>query len=182
MNIGRFGPLFLLLFPPTVAGQAPSSSRRVSFGFVGGIPLTRDFPISRAFYTTSVTYKDPIAFDWFSDTRTFLAALSVEIDLGKGFSLEANALHRILHLQRRNVFSDGSSQYLGESTPITWEWPIMAKYRLPPRGAIWPFIEAGPSFRTRHRACEVPVSARIEDSPRARGRTLVPRRGQPEWL
>ncbi len=124
--------------------------QRVSFGFVGGTPLTRDFPISRTFYTTSETSKDLIAFDWFSDTRSFLAGLSVEIDLGKGLSLEGNALHRDLHLQRRNVFPNGSSQSLGEATPSTWEWPILAKYRLPLRGAVRPFIEAGPSFRTRH--------------------------------
>ncbi|MCC6589644.1 MAG: hypothetical protein IT168_23310 [Bryobacterales bacterium] len=124
--------------------------QRVSFGFVGGTPLTRDFPITRMFYTNPEISNDLIAFDWFSDTRTFLAGLSVEIDLGKGISLEGNVLHRTLHLQRRNVFPNGSSEYLGEVTPSTWEWPILAKYRLPVRGAVRPFIEAGPSFRTRH--------------------------------
>jgi hypothetical protein len=140
----------LMLAALALCSASTMLGQRVSFGFVGGTPLTRDFPISRTVYTTSETSKDLIAFDWFSDTRSFLAGLSVEIDLGKSLSLEGNALHRDLHLQRRNVFPNGSSQYLGEATPSTWEWPILAKYRLPLRGAVRPFIEAGPSFRTRH--------------------------------
>ncbi len=128
----------------TVFGQ------RVSFGFVGGTHLTRDFPISRTMFADPDIPEGLTAFDWFSDTRSFLAGLSVDIDLGKGLSLEGNALHRKLHLQMRYVFPDGSSQYYGQATPSTWEWPVMAKYRLPLRGAVRPFVEAGPSFRTRH--------------------------------
>ncbi|MCZ2146266.1 MAG: PorT family protein [Bryobacterales bacterium] len=125
------------------------SGQRLSLGFVGGTPLTRDFPISRV-YTGQETPGFPAAFDWFSDKRSFLAGLSVEVGLGKGLSLEANALHRNLHLQMRDVFAGGTSRYLGEVVPGTWEWPVLAKYRLPPVGAARPFLEGGPSFRTRH--------------------------------
>jgi len=31
---------------------------------------------------------------------------------------------------------------------ITWEFPILAKYRLLPHGRVRPFVEGGPSFRT----------------------------------
>lgn len=91
-----------------------------------------------------------MAFEQFSNTRSFVRGLSVEIDLGKGFSLEGNALHRNLHLQQRFVYPGGSSTDYGRLTVGTWEWPVLAKYRLPLRGAIRPFLEAGPSFRTRH--------------------------------
>ncbi|MCC6369048.1 MAG: hypothetical protein IT165_36460 [Bryobacterales bacterium] len=142
--------LLLLLFPPTITAQGSSYPHRVSFGFIGGAPLTRDFPVSRTVFTNPDLGPGPIKFDWFSDTRAFLAGLSVEADLGKGISVEGNALHRTLHLQRRLIFADGTVRNEGETTPTTWEWPILAKYRLPRRGAVRPFIEAGPSFRTRH--------------------------------
>lgn len=146
INVSRV--VFLVVL--TVSSRSLLPAQHVSFGFVGGTPLTRDFPITRTFYTASETSTDLIAFDWFSDTRSFLAGLSVEIDLGKGFSLEGNALHRNLHLQMRFIFPDGSVQEAGEATVSTWEWPILAKYRFPPRGAVRAFVEAGPSFRTRH--------------------------------
>lgn len=50
------------------------------------------------------------------------------------FSLGTNAIYRRLHLQ-------------GVGPTVTWEFPVLAKYRLP-RGGVRPFIEIGPSFRT----------------------------------
>ncbi len=135
-----------------ICARGTAFGQRVSFGFVGGTPLTRDFPISRTLFTNPEISEGLIAFDWFSDKRSFLAGLSVELGLGKDFSLEANALHRNLHLQMRDVFPDGSSRYYDEATPSTWEFPMLAKYRIPVRGAVRPFVEAGPSFRTRHMA------------------------------
>lgn len=129
-------------------GFAPA--QRVSFGFVGGTHLTRDFPISRTVFTDPDIPQGPVTFDLFSETRSLLRGLAVEIDLGKGFSLEGNALHRNLHLERRFIYPGGSSTGYGRLTVGTWEWPVLAKYRLPLRGAVRPFVEAGPSFRTRH--------------------------------
>jgi hypothetical protein len=76
--------------------------------------------------------------------------LSIEVDLGKGFALQGNALQRNLHLRRRFLFPDGTLQDAGRVSVSTWEWPILLKYRLPAFGAMRPFVEAGPSFRTRH--------------------------------
>jgi hypothetical protein len=89
-------------------------------------------------------------FDLFSDTRSVIAGLSVNVLLGKGLSLEANALHRNLHLKRRFIFPDGSTLDQGRTSVSTWQWPILLKYRLPAHRRIQPFVEAGPSFRTRH--------------------------------
>jgi hypothetical protein len=124
--------------------------QRVSFGFVGGTHLTRDFPTSRTVFADPNVPGGPVTFDLFSDTRSFLRGLSVEIDLGKGLSLEANALHRNLQLKQRFIDPGGSSIDYGRLTVSTWEWPILAKFRLPLRGPARPFLEAGPSFRTRH--------------------------------
>ncbi len=133
-----------LLCPGPVVGQ------RASFGFVGGTHLTRDFPISRTVFTNPDIPQGPVTFDLFSETRSLLWGLAVEIDLGKGFSLEGNALHRNLHLEQRFIYPEESATGYGRLTVGTWEWPVLAKYRLPGRGAVRPFLQAGPSFRTRH--------------------------------
>ncbi|MEB2360592.1 MAG: hypothetical protein OZ929_04600, partial [Bryobacterales bacterium] len=72
INVSRV--VFLVVL--TVSSRSLLPAQHVSFGFVGGTPLTRDFPITRTFYTASETSTDLIAFDWFSDTRSFLAGLS----------------------------------------------------------------------------------------------------------
>lgn len=139
-----------LILTGALCCPAIALAQRVSFGFVGGTHLTRDFPISRTIYSDPDVPHGPVTFDLFSDTRSVLRGLSVEIDLAKGFSLEANALRRNLHLQQRFILPGGPSIDSGRLTVSTWQWPVLAKYRLPWRGAVRPFVEAGPSFRTRH--------------------------------
>jgi len=120
------------------------------FGFVGGTHLTRDFPISRTVFLDPSYPQGLTTFDLFSDTRSFIAGISVELDFGKRFSLEGNALHRTLHLRRRFILPDGSRQDAGRLSVNTWEFPVLLKYRLPAVGMARPFVEAGPAFRTRH--------------------------------
>jgi hypothetical protein len=125
-------------------------AQRVSFGFVGGTNLTRDFPISRTFYLDPDIPGGLTAFDLCSDIHGFISGLSVEVDLGKGLSLEGNALRRQLRLNLRTIFPDGRVQEGIPSEIGTWEWPILLKYRMAPVRRARPFIEAGPSLRTRH--------------------------------
>ena len=56
------------------------------------------------------------------------------MDLTKHLALEANGLYRRLH------FNDGPD------VVVTWQIPVLAKYRLSAPG-VRPFVEAGPSFR-----------------------------------
>lgn len=124
--------------------------QRVSFGFQGGVNLTRDFPISRTVFQDSSYPSGLTTFDLFSDTHNFIAGLSVDVALAGRLSLEASALRRKLALERRFIFPNGSLQNSGQLSVTTWEWPVLLKYRLPALGTMRPFIEAGPSFRTRH--------------------------------
>ena len=142
----------VLLTAAALSNKGVLFGQRLSVGFIGGTHFTRDFPISRTIYFDDQYTQGPTTFDLFSDAPSLLAGLSVELGLGKGFSLEGNALHRNLHLRRRFFFPDGSSGDYGELTVGTWQWPILAKYRLPIRlpGAARPCFEAGPSFRTRN--------------------------------
>lgn len=124
--------------------------QRVSFGFMGGINLTRDFPISRTIFRDPDHPAGLTTFDLFSDTHTFIAGFSAEVEIRSGLSLEVNALHRNLKLQSRFLLPDGSQLQRDTSTVTTWEYPMLLKYRMRMVGAIRPFLEAGPSFRTRH--------------------------------
>jgi hypothetical protein len=125
------------------------AGQRVSFGFIGGTNLTRDFPISRTIYS-DVVNPGLTTFDLFSDTNGPIPGLSIEVDLWRGLSIEGNALKRNLTLRRRFILPNGASQDAGQKSVGTWEWPILLKYRLPGASGIRPFIEGGPSFRTRH--------------------------------
>lgn len=133
-----------VLSPQLVFGQ------RVSFGFVGGTNLTRDFPISRSVFQDPSHPAGLTTFDLFSDTNSFIAGVSAEVDFRNGLSLEGDALHRKLHLKRRFIFPDGSPRDAGRLSVSTWELPILLKYRMPALATIRPFVEVGPSFRTRH--------------------------------
>src|ERR1700730_17501272 len=121
-------------YPKLMFGQ------RVSFGFVGGTNLTRDFPISRTIYQDDSFPAGLTTFDLFSDTHSLIAGISVEVDFGRGLSLEGDALHRNLNLKRRFILPDGSLRDDGGQSVTTWEWPILLKYRMPALGTIRPFV------------------------------------------
>lgn len=128
----------------------PALAQRVSFGFVGGTNLTRDFPLFRTFYADPQYPAGLSVYDHYSDSHSFIAGVSVDLDLAKGFSLEGNALHRTLQLKQRFMLPNGPWQQSAGASVGTWEYPVLLKYRLPALGVVRPFMEGGPSFRTRH--------------------------------
>ncbi len=71
-----------------------------------------------------------------------------EVHLDPHWSLEVNGLFRQLHGSVARVLRPEDS--LGDQSPqpvVTWEFPVLAKYRFQ-RRTLSPFFEAGPSFRT----------------------------------
>src|ERR1017187_954099 len=92
-----------------------------------------------------------------TDVRSRIIGPMVEFALPKGFALEADALHHPLHSNSATslseagsgtgvvgVSSSSNSGYRGSG--LTWELPVLAKYRFPTR-ILRPFVEGGPSFR-----------------------------------
>lgn len=130
-----------------LAALVPAAhGQRTSFGFTGGVNLTHDFPTTRDPSVPGVSTE----IDRYSERHGTIFGVSVEVEIGRGLSLEGSALRRQLDLRFRSVYSDGTIEEGARTRVGTWEWPVLMKYRLP---AVWgahPFVEAGPSFRTRH--------------------------------
>lgn len=151
-----FRSAFFLLPFPIVCTTA--NAQNLTFGAITGTNLTDDVRSGRAEFpggtlpsgeTTSSTYiVDP-------GGRRFIIGLKMEYRLPRHWAIEFNALHREWKSTSANIISppielpDGTKfSVFGPFTRTltTWEFPILAKYRLPLR-TLHPFVEAGPSFR-----------------------------------
>lgn len=143
---GRPRVVFFALSSFFSAGILPA--QRVSFGFLGGTNLTRDFSAVSTVYQDDFYPQGLTTFRLRSGSRGLLAGAACAIELSDAFAFELNALHRNLSLQREFLLPTGERLDAGRSSIGTWEWPLLLRYRLPGQ-AVRPFVEAGPSFRTR---------------------------------
>lgn len=91
----------------------------LSVGFIGGATLTKAFPEKNG---------------WEGMTSR-LAGVTVEYRFNDRWSAEANVLYHPLILSER-----------ARATVVTWEVPLMAKYRFGSRSSR-PLVTAGPTFR-----------------------------------
>ena len=83
----------------------------------------------------------------YSESKDYLVGPMVEWRFSPHWSIEVDGLYRKLHLTEAFVEPDGLLNSVSPSPAITWEFPVLAKYRFNlPR--LRPFAEAGPSFRT----------------------------------
>jgi hypothetical protein len=83
-----------------------------------------------------------------SYTKDYIVGPFVDLRLPLGLGAEADALYRPVSLQYISFGVTGSTYVVPSSMGryTTWEFPILAKYRLP-LPHIKPMIEIGPSFR-----------------------------------
>ena len=123
-------------------GISPAASgQRLSIGVVGGGSLTDSFP------TETVPAGSGLGIRYFSSSKDYIAGPMVELRLFSNWSVEVDGLYRKLHFTWAGVEADGSLNSISPSPVITWEFPVLAKYRF----HWWktqPFAELGPSFRT----------------------------------
>jgi hypothetical protein len=87
----------------------------------------------------------------FSDSKSPVIGLMIELEPIRKLFIEFNGLYRPLHLTDESSLS-GSVQPIpptrtGRVTVLTWEFPILAKYKLT-IARTNPFFEVGPTFRT----------------------------------
>jgi hypothetical protein len=121
--------------------SSPSTESLFSFGVVGGAALTDAFP-----YHVGSAYMG-LSSVVFTSNRDYIIGLMTEARLPwPGLSVEVNALYRPMNLTTAGMLTDGSLNGVSPATVVTWQVPVLAKYRFG-SGSWRPFIEAGPSFR-----------------------------------
>ena len=109
-----------------VAATRASYAQNISIGGALGTNLTRNFPPSSM--ATGLYY---------TDTRTLVGGAVAEWAFPDPVSIEADGLYRRLHA----LIPPASS-----FSVVTWEFPILANYRLSVAG-VTALLEAGPSLR-----------------------------------
>ena len=70
-----------------------------------------------------------------------------EVRLPLHLSIEVDGLYHELEFTRAGIEPDGSLNSVSPAPVVTWESPVLAKYRFT-FPLITPFVEAGPAFRT----------------------------------
>jgi hypothetical protein len=132
--IAFFGACFFEL-------STAASGQPVSAGIIGGSSLTQDFQ-NRGF-------GNPAVLLYYSTPLRWIAGGMVEVRLPKHLAVEVDGLYHDLAFTIK-----GLGRPLDPLHVVTWEVPVLAKYRLSlPRFSprtVKPFIEAGPSFRTAY--------------------------------
>jgi hypothetical protein len=130
---------------------APSSGGHffgphISFGAVAGATLTPDFP---TYKTSGVAITGTGSYP-FTDTQTSgprspIVGPEVEVKMGGGFSVEADAILRPESSRDSDTYGS-TEEGPFNSGVTTWQFPVLGKYRIG-RNRFRPFLEAGPSFR-----------------------------------
>jgi len=123
--------LLVCLFGALWLGAQP-----VSFGVRGGVALTDfiDAPSSLPAPFISL-------FAYQTTTNRYLIGPTVEVRLSSRFAIEGDALYRHLNYASETC-SSGSGCTIGHTTGNTWEFPVLAKYRIGEK-RVRPYIDAG---------------------------------------
>lgn len=117
---------------------------RVALGVIAGATVTDDFR-TRTFTSTNIIDGTTVTSVQSSGPKSLILGPSVELQVGKGVSVEVNAIYRPIRSESRIE----SSAYpgIGAGKRVTWEFPILARYTVP-FSKLALFFELGPSLRT----------------------------------
>ncbi len=136
--VGPLAFFIVLIISPAASAQ------RVSVGVIGGASLTNDFLSATI---PAEGYSPYYAF--YSVRKDYVAGGLIELNLPLHLSVETDALYRPLNYAYSFSYTNPSGtggSYHPSVTVVTWEFPVLAKYKIPMR-VVKPFFEAGPSFR-----------------------------------
>jgi hypothetical protein len=113
--------------------------QNLSLGVIGGASPTEDFQNERA--------GGDFPFINYSTPKRYIIGATLEYRFTSQFSVEVDGLYHPLRYTFAGIEPDGSLNSVSPASVITWEFPVLAKYRFGFSG-LHPFVEAGPSFRT----------------------------------
>ena len=115
----------LTLLSLVLAGGA-ALAQPFSAGIKAGLPLTDFLNVAQGDSTTT--------------TNRYLIGPEVEVRLPHGLSIEFDALYRHFSYTHFDAFASNTVTTVGSSG--NWEFPLVAKYRLPGR-IVRPYVETG---------------------------------------
>jgi hypothetical protein len=121
--------------------------QRIEVGAMAGVPVTNAFATGSDFH---IDFGESAT----SATRRYTIGPTVGLTLSRRFGVEFDALYRPLGFDRL----DKTSGVLFDHTRTTadsWEFPLVAKYRLLRMPFATPFVEGGVAFRTISRVSSV---------------------------
>jgi len=82
-----------------------------------------------------------------SPSKDWVAGAAFDFRIHRQFSLEVDAMYRELNATWAAVELDGALNSVSPAPVVTFEFPVLAKYRFTGE-KLRPFVEAGPAFRT----------------------------------
>ncbi len=112
---------------------ARSITRRLSAGVLVGAGLGDDLRAAKSGGDFPIQQTP--------ESNSLIAGILVEFTLGAGLSVEADGIYRPLH--GVDSSADGRVRF----AVLTWEFPVLLKYRFLSSHRARPFAELGPSFR-----------------------------------
>jgi hypothetical protein len=116
------------------SGWATGFGKRLSVGILAGIGLGDDLK--------TATTPSPFFGGQRSDSNSPIVGALLEFAIYRSLALEANGIYRALHATDLSTM-EGDVRF----AVLTWEFPVMAKYKFRESRAWQPFVELGPSFR-----------------------------------
>ena len=145
-------PESMKIFKIAVLGAAVAGfsccglGQNLSIGAMGGGSLTDSFPLRTtplgggplSSYSSETSY---------SSSKDYIVGPAIEFRFLSYWSAEVDGLYRTLHFTTASGLTNGSFIGVSPSPVITWEFPVLAKYRFD-LGKVKPLVELGPSFRT----------------------------------
>jgi hypothetical protein len=147
MTLGVLKALFPLLLVTSIASSQP-----FRIGVEGGVPLTD------AFSTASPTAVSISSLNYSSATRRYTVGATAEVRLPSHLSIKADVLYKRLGFDStyvplpliNNVICISCPQTLitSATTANSFEFPVLAKYRIGKLGPLRPYVEGGVAFRT----------------------------------
>jgi opacity protein-like surface antigen len=120
-------PLFLLLFGAVSAWAQP-----FSFGVRAGVPLNNFLDAAQS---------QQFAFN--ATTNRYIVGPTAELHLPFGLGVEFDILYRRFDYNGSVIHGDVGTN--SSTTSSAWEFPLLAKYRLPMK-IVHPFVDAGVSW------------------------------------
>jgi hypothetical protein len=115
-------------------------SQSLEIGVIGGVPVTEAYQIGTDSYTHLCNSAGAS-----SATRRYTVGPEIWISLPHGFGVAAGALYKRIGYDSYSEVA--CLTVYTRSIQNSWEFPVMATYRLPLRLPGTPYIAAGPSFR-----------------------------------